>query len=131
MKIAVPLFGKRVSPRFDYAPSVAVIEADPVAASVVQRHETDWTGYSVHERVRFLQQAHIKVVICGGIASDAQDALQQQRIKVIAWVTGRAEDALRLYLKGQLLPGTMLCRGGAAGRWNFCNRPKRGNKPGV
>lgn len=49
-----------------------------------------------------LQALGADVLICGGIGAPARDALEQSGIRVIAGASGRADEAVEAFLKGEL-----------------------------
>ena len=100
MKIAIALFDKRVSPRFDYARCFQVIEV--AEGRVVDRFTLDTAGWSVPDRIRRLNDLDVKVLICGGIDRFSACMLAERGIELYAWVAGWAEDALQAWLAGTL-----------------------------
>ena len=122
MKIAIPLFDKRVSPRFDCARSFLLAVAQK--GEVIEHDELPATRWSPLERVEKLSDLEVDTLICGGIDNVSARRLNFYRVRVYSWVTGRAEDALQSLIKGELEPGIMVVPGGRRrGRWRF-----RGNK---
>ncbi len=131
MKIAIPLFDERISPRFDCAPSVLLITAEDHGKRIMETHTVVLQDSTYIERINRLKKLGADVVICGGISTDMQDLLQAKEITVIPWVTGNARDALQLFLEGGLAPGTMLCPGRRPRRWRLCRQGcNRGSKKG-
>ena len=51
----------------------------------------------------FLAEKGADVLICGGIGGGAVNALAQQEIELIAGVRGSAAEAVKAYLKGELI----------------------------
>ncbi len=100
MKIAIPLFGHRVSPRFDCAPMFLIISLE--AGCVPQRQQfaaTDWTAL---ERVDKLKALAVNTLICGGIDRWSAEALQAFGIRVQSAVTGEAEEALADWIRSEV-----------------------------
>jgi predicted Fe-Mo cluster-binding NifX family protein len=122
MKIAIPLFDNRISPYFDYAPATLLVRVE--GGSIVERQEVNFSGWSMEQRITFCREAGVSLLVCGGITNNAHSLLESSGIRVIPWVSGEAEKALALYLKGGLEPGTMLCRGRRR-RWHFCTERKK------
>lgn len=122
MKIAIPLFNKRISPRFDCARSflLAVVQN----GEIIEHEELSASRWPPLERVEKLSDLAVDTLICGGIDTVSARRLNYYRVRIYSWVTGRAEDALRSLLKGVLEPGMMIGPGGCRrGRWRL-----RGNK---
>jgi predicted Fe-Mo cluster-binding NifX family protein len=126
MKIAIPLFEKRISPHFDYAPALLLVLVD--RGEIVHSHELALEQNNTTERISYLKTFGVDTLICGGISSEMQQLIAAQNITVIPWVTGEAQEALQLFLRGRLDPGTILCPGRKR-RWHFCTRQGgRGNR---
>jgi len=117
MKIAIPLFEKRISPYFDYAPAVLIARIENGA--VVERLEAPLVGHDARQRIEYVKNCDIDLLICGGITNQAHAQIETAGIKIIPWVSGEAEKALELYLKGRLVAGAILC-GRRRSRWCFC-----------
>jgi len=132
MKIAIPLFNKRISPHFDYAPALLLVFVE--RGEIMQSHELALEQHTAAERVAYLKTFGVDTLICGGISRELQHLISAQNITVIPWVTGDAQEALQLFLRGRLESGTMLCPGKRQ-RWHFCtrqgNRGNRGNRGGA
>jgi predicted Fe-Mo cluster-binding NifX family protein len=126
MKIAIPLFEKRISPHFDYAPTLLLVLVD--RREIVHSHELVLEQNNPAERVAYLKNFGVDTLICGGISNEMQHLIAAQNITVIPWVTGEAREALQLFLQGRLDPGTILCPGKKR-RWHFCTNRQRKRKP--
>jgi predicted Fe-Mo cluster-binding NifX family protein len=100
MKIAMPIFGNRVSPRFDCAKSFLVVTAN--GQNIVTQFELVATHWTPHERISQLLTIGIDVVICGGIDRWSATALRDAGICVYGRVTGSAEESLAAFLRGKL-----------------------------
>ena len=124
MKIAIPVFENRVSPRFDHAPGVLLVTADADAAKVIDAREIAFQSPRYGERIQQLKACQVDVVICGGITTDMETLFEASSIRVIQWVTGDVQDVLRLFMQHRLVPGTMLCPGRRAKRWRFCSQAR-------
>jgi len=122
MKIAIPLFNRRIAPRFDCAHDFLLAVAEN--GEVIEHEELPATRWTPLERVEKLKDLGVDIVICGGIDNVSARRLNFYRVRIYSWVTGRAEDALQSLIRGELEPGIMVGPGGRRrGRWRF-----RGNK---
>ncbi|MCP4716526.1 MAG: hypothetical protein GY868_15505 [Deltaproteobacteria bacterium] len=131
MTIAIPLFGTRISPRFDCAPTLLLVYTDKQKAAVKEQTELKLHAGDSLERIKQLTTAGVNMLICGGITTEERAILTTQHIKVIPWVTGEAEKALQVFLQGRLKPGSIICPGRKIGRWQFCEQGRNkgcGNK---
>ena len=126
MKVAIPIFGPRVSPRFDCAPSLLLFSLEN--GRVTEYEELPLVSWDPWQRVEKLKELNIQALICGGIDGQSAQMLMNYRIQVIPWVAGEAEEALEAFLKGKLEPGLALyprrCR--RRYRWQRnCNRREK------
>ena len=125
MKIAIAIFGTRVSPRFDFAPGFMLVEM--TNGEIVSRREIPAEGWDGFERIKELAELAVETVICGAIDQFSLRQLEVRGIKVYSWITGEAEDALSSFQKGQLKSGFMMAQGGrCCGRWRFRQGRGRG-----
>ena len=120
MKVAIPSFGPRVSPRFDYAPNLLLFTVEN--GKVVERGEVSLAHMDPWQRVEQLQTLNIQALICGGIDGRSAWLLAAQRILVISRVAGETEEALKCFLRGDLKPGSFLCPGCGRRRVRMRNR---------
>ena len=118
MKIAIPIFENRISPRFDCAP--ALVLYDITGQRAVGRKEISCEGWNDMERVSQLKGLGVDTLICGGLPSHLLGNLMNKGIKVIPWVAGSASVALDLFLRGRLDSGMVICRG--RGKRYHCKR---------
>jgi predicted Fe-Mo cluster-binding NifX family protein len=124
MKIAIPLFENRISPRLDCAKKALLVNVEEKYKKVVLLKEEDFNIGDTSENIEFYISNKINVVICGGLSIEMQDMLVKHGIRVIPWVTGEAQKALDLFIEGKLASGTMLCSGRRLRRWRFCCQEK-------
>lgn len=118
MKIAIPLFDKRISPRFDCAQGFLLASTEN--GRVLKREVFSAPLWSPPEIVKKLREMGVDTVICGGIDEVSSRQLILQDMKTYSWVTGLAEDALQSLLTGGLESCTMVGPGGQRrGTWRF------------
>ena len=123
-KVAIPLFGSRVSPRFDCAPDILMVtvEGDKVIA---KEKLTPLRLSHPIQLINHLIQRGVQVVICGAVDCFSESLLAQRGVKVIPWIAGEAEEALMLFMQSKLEPGIILHSGGKK-RWRFGGKRGRG-----
>jgi len=112
MRIAIPVFNSRVSPVFDVAQRLLVIDA--VGGVETARTEENLSGLYLPDRARRLMELGVDVLICGGISMPMANMIHAQGIRIIPYVAGDVEEVLAAFLAGTLalprfaMPG---CRG--------------------
>jgi len=119
MKIAIPLFTNRISPRFDFAPALGLFNIE--GEKIIDSREISCEGWNDGERVSKLRELEVDTLICGAMPNYLLGLLNHSGIKVIPWVAGNAKEALTLFLQDRLNSGMTLCpEKGRRGR--FCRR---------
>jgi predicted Fe-Mo cluster-binding NifX family protein len=100
VKIAIPLFNSRVSPRFDFAGRLLCVTiAD---GKIIERQEFSLINFDTIKRISLLCELKVDVMLCGGISSFAQRFIQSRGIEVIPLVQGEVEKVLDLFINGNL-----------------------------
>jgi predicted Fe-Mo cluster-binding NifX family protein len=103
MKVAIPLFRDRISPRFDVCPEVWIVELRD--GEVINQEMWPIGSFDLQQRLDQLASKRVDKVICGGIDSFCMDHLGNMGIEVIHNVAGEARKALSLFMRGVLRPG--------------------------
>jgi predicted Fe-Mo cluster-binding NifX family protein len=110
--VALPVWGGRISPVFDAAGHLLVVEAE--GGMEVDRREVPLEDGPLPSRARRLSELGVDVLICGAISRTLVDLLEDAGIKVVPWISGEPDPVLAAYLEGGLpdsgftMPG---CRG--------------------
>jgi predicted Fe-Mo cluster-binding NifX family protein len=99
-KIAVSVFGNRVSSRFDCSENVLLVTLENGA--VIQRQEIRWVHVNSLEKVHLLAQEGVSLLICGGLTETYASLLHDVGIHVVSWVRGEVEDVLLQLREGRL-----------------------------
>lgn len=108
IKVAIPLFNDRISPRFDVCPEIWIIELEN--GEVINREKWSMASFNLPQRLDQLAAKGVDKIICGGIDSFSIDQLGNKGIEVIHNVAGEAKKALHLFMEGALRPG-FYCNG--------------------
>jgi predicted Fe-Mo cluster-binding NifX family protein len=103
MKVAIPIFGNRISPRFDFSPEMWIIEVE--RGEVVSQEKLPMANLNLPQRLEQITSNGIDKVICGGIDGFSLNQLGSKGIDVLEDVIGEAETALDLFMRGRLRPG--------------------------
>ncbi len=118
MKVAIPVFNERVSPRFDNAQMFILFVAE--SESVVDREELCTQKWTLNKKITTLVDRDIETIICGGIDRWSMRQFKRYGVRIYSWVTGSVDDALSCFLKGQLASGYILEKGGRVReQWRF------------
>jgi predicted Fe-Mo cluster-binding NifX family protein len=107
MKLAVMLYGRRVSPRFGYSQRALIVEIDD--RGEVHRKTLGVKSYHPERIPEVLRDEGVALVIAGGINRQFQDLFRKHGIAVIWGIIGDAEDVLATYRAGQLVVGMGGC----------------------
>jgi predicted Fe-Mo cluster-binding NifX family protein len=119
MKIAIPIHGDRVMPRFGCTREfmVATVEDGTMLA-------TERLPATAQNIGPVLEAEGVSVLICGGIHQRFQQLIQERNIEIIWGVMGYWQDVLQAYLNGTLQYDWTLCvrrrgREGCHFRWGY------------
>jgi predicted Fe-Mo cluster-binding NifX family protein len=100
MKVAIPIFRDRVSPVYDAAETVLILEFDDRRET--SRYRLDLQGGALTQRVEKLSANGVDVLLCGAISRPLYDMLELAGIKVRPFLSGDVDRVLRAYLDGRL-----------------------------
>jgi predicted Fe-Mo cluster-binding NifX family protein len=118
MKVAIPVWGDKISPVFDTATQLMIVDTgceSPVRTSV------SLEGDDLQRRCARMKELGVETLICGAISNPFRRRLRAENIEVIQGISGPKEEILQAYLKGNLyqeafrLPGCPRGKRGAAG----------------
>lgn len=108
MKVAIPVFLDRISPRLDCARKLLVLEIEK--NQLVDKRELDISHWAPDEKIIYLRQLGIRQLICGGLRLEDKIGLTHFGIRVASPLYGEVDTIIKEYLNGKLnLP---CCRGG-------------------
>jgi predicted Fe-Mo cluster-binding NifX family protein/putative methionine-R-sulfoxide reductase with GAF domain len=100
MRIAIPCQLDRVSPVFDVATQILLV--DIVNGRVARRNRRTLTQADCLARARVVRQFGVKVLICGAISWPLENALSSMGVQVTACICGSVEDIIHAFLKQKL-----------------------------
>jgi len=119
MYVAIPTLADRVSPVFDVAQNVLLVELDE--AHEVYRQTVPLHSQDIAHRAAELAQYGVNVLICGAVSRPLEELLRAAGIHVIAQTCGPVEEVLRAFADNRLdqraflMPG---CCGARRHRWH-------------
>jgi len=103
MRVAIPLYGNRVSPRFAFSERTLVAD---IRDGRVARQETIYTGrMSDHQRLEQLSSLGIDVFVCGAADQVFLAEAGSLDVRIVPDVAGELDEILDLLARGRLLPG--------------------------
>jgi len=100
MRIAVPIWNDKISPVFDTASRLLIINTKNL--NEVERFETYLGEQDISKRCLLIHALKLNVLICGAISRPFSMLLMSAGIKIISGISGLAEDVLNAYLHGSL-----------------------------
>jgi predicted Fe-Mo cluster-binding NifX family protein len=113
MKVALATWNGRVSPVFDVARQVLLL--DVKEGRVVARHEEPLPGTEPQAQAERLATLAPQTLICGAISQPMAALLEVRHIRVIPFIAGDVEQVLGAWLLGTL-PNSVLSMPGCCGR---------------
>jgi predicted Fe-Mo cluster-binding NifX family protein len=113
MKVALATWNGRVSPVFDVAKQVVVL--DIKEGRVVARREEELPGTEPQAQADRLAMLAPQTLICGAISNAMASLLAAENIRVIPFTAGDVEKVLAAWLAGNL-PNPALSMPGCCGR---------------
>ena len=100
MKIAVPFENGNVFQHFGKTKTFKIYE---VENGHIQSAKNFSAGETGHEALaELLKKQGVSVVLCGGLGDGAKDALDQAGLSVCSGVKGNTDEAVEMYLAGEL-----------------------------
>jgi len=100
MKVAIPLYNDRVSPRFEYAP--ALLLANIERNRVVEKREFSLAEHDFFRRCALVKELGVDMLICGGINGFTIRLLDWRNVRVVSPIAGNVEEVLQRFLQGKL-----------------------------
>lgn len=100
MRIAIPVFGANISPRFDCASSVLMV--DVTDGAVTGRRMEAVEPFLRRHQLDVLRRKGVEVLLCGGIRRCDYFWLVRSGITVHAGLVGEVEELITAYLQGKI-----------------------------
>jgi predicted Fe-Mo cluster-binding NifX family protein len=123
MKVAMPLFRDRISPRFDLCPEIWVVELSN--GRVISEERWLVESFDLQQKLTHLASRGVEKILCGGIDSFCMDYLGNIGIDVIHNVAGEAGEVLKYFIRGRLYPGSYCDGKKERGFWGWRRGPRR------
>jgi len=123
MRLAVPIWGDRVSPLFDVARRLLLVEVD--RGLVVSKMEHD---VAATDRVRSTTQLGVDLLICGAVSRELERMLVSAGVDVISDICGSVDEVVDAFLADTLGQQRFIMPG-CTRRWSGRHRPHRLRRP--
>lgn len=98
MKVAMTVWGNRISPVFDSAQTILL--ADIEDGKIVDRRREFLPRMVAPGLARMVAEKGIDTLICGAISERPSQIIKQSGIKLLSFVGGNAENFLEAYAEG-------------------------------
>jgi predicted Fe-Mo cluster-binding NifX family protein len=122
MRVTIPLWQGRVSPVFDEACRILLV--DIVDKQEQHRHEESLIARNPFERAQALLKLGVDLLICGMLSQAQQAALASAGIRIIPHICGPMEEVIAALLDDRIESGTLLMPGCGC-RKRLCKRSAR------
>jgi len=100
IRIAVPCWGDLISPVFDVAQNLLLVDiSDGVETG---RQNLSMAGMQVPVKVEAIRNSGVDAVICGAISGMFVSMLTSNRIKVQPWNSGKVDEIIQAVLQDRL-----------------------------
>jgi predicted Fe-Mo cluster-binding NifX family protein len=135
MRVAIPIWGEKISPVFDTAAKLLIVDVD---GSSNKQTTVSLEGDDLARRCAKMKALDVDILICSAISNPFHRRLFALDIRVIQGISGTAEDVISAYMNGEpflemfLMPGCnrspkKQCTDGFKER-KRCNKKGQGNK---
>jgi predicted Fe-Mo cluster-binding NifX family protein len=122
MRVAIPLWQGRVSPVFDEASRILLVDIS--GKQEQHRQEESLAERNPFERAQLLPKLGVDLLICGMISQTQRNALASAGIRIIPHICGPMEEVIAAVLDGRIEGGALLMPG-CGGRKRLRNRMAR------
>ena len=98
MKVGITVWGKRISPVFDAALTLLIVDIE--GDRVVSRQFLSCRQGGADELIRLLVEAEVQVLICGAISREPAGLIEVRGIQLVPFIAGRVDNVLEMYAAG-------------------------------
>jgi predicted Fe-Mo cluster-binding NifX family protein len=100
MRVAIPLWQGRVSPVFDEASRILLVDISHNQEQ--RRQEESLPGQNLFERARLLPKLGVDLLVCGMISQTQQAAINAAGIRIIPCICGSMEEVIAALLEDRI-----------------------------
>jgi predicted Fe-Mo cluster-binding NifX family protein len=131
MKVAITVWGSRISPVFDSSHMLLVAEIEN--SIVIDRKQLAFNPEPPSRLAELLAEMEIDVLICGAVSKAPACLIESVGIKLIPFIAGDAEEILTSYAKKASVPPMYLMPGCGLktcgeGKRRYCGRSRTGQE---
>ena len=116
MRIAIPIWGDKVSPLFDTAARLMIVDVE--GEGVKSRLEMPLEEQDISRRCFRIRGMDVDTLICGAISRPFLRMLLSSGMTIIPEISGNPEDVLKAYLEGNLFHSRFLMPGCRRGKFD-------------
>ena len=109
MRIAIPVWENKISPVFDTALNLLVVEVNNISEESRFIYHIDENDLS--QKCHRIKKLELDTLICGAVSQAFLQMLLASGLDVIQEISGPAEDVLKAYLQGKLFQPRFLMPG--------------------
>jgi len=109
LKIAITVWGNRISPVFDAASTLFIAHIEN--RTIIKKSYTSFNPTVPSDLVKLLKKMQVSVLICGAISTKPADLIVENDIKLISFVTGNALKLLDNFARKQTIEKTFMMPG--------------------
>lgn len=117
MRIAIPVWGEKVSPLLDAASRLLIVEADRTGE--IARFQMALDESEPNRKALRITEMGVDVLICGAVSDSVLRALVATGIRIISDISGRAGDVVDSFLRGSTFDSRLLMPGCKRKRSHF------------
>jgi predicted Fe-Mo cluster-binding NifX family protein len=121
MKIAIATEGNVVSAHFGHCPQYTIYDVDEKQNKINSKLVIENPGHQPGFLPGYLAELGVNCIIAGGMGPRAQELFAQNNIETITGVSGRVDDVIQEYLKGNIAGGGNLCDHGEGAHGGHCS----------
>jgi len=109
MKIAMPKNEDMINQHYGKSKSFEIITIE--GNKVIQTKELSAQSLEHNHGglAGLLKEEGVNLIITGGIGQGALDSLKEEKFEIIRGISGKIEDIIKLYLKGELKDKNVVC----------------------
>lgn len=117
MRIAIPVWGEKVSPLLDAASRLLIVETDQMGE--IARFQMALDDGEPNRKASRIREMGVDVLICGAVSDSVSRALTAAGIRIISDISGRAGEVVDSFLRGSTFDSRLLMPGCKRKRYHF------------